>query len=347
MSGRELARWARIVTSNRLIPVGSDFRNTGNGGSTFGGDLCTPLPRLLAALTQTPHVGGTVPRSDSIPLFMELCAGLAAVSLMLEGGKHAKPPVSRCGNKRGYALAILRCMGLRPGQGAHHYLWCEPDPGVRLLLEAYRDPELARAAAEVIRGWADEEPRALWERLRAEGPVVDTTPREVGRWLLVRWQTVGQAPSGGFRASAGGRWPDTPPKPRTLAANMPKGLASPATILRDARDVDPARVPPGTVAYVDPSYVGTTGYEDNLTRDEVCAMAERWASAGALVCISEAEPIEELGWHTVEITSQRSGQKRTFSKQQREWLTMSQPPRWKPAVQHNLFGPATVDTGRR
>ena len=30
-----------------------------------------------------------------ISLFVELCAGLASVSLMLEGGKYARPPVSR------------------------------------------------------------------------------------------------------------------------------------------------------------------------------------------------------------------------------------------------------------
>jgi hypothetical protein len=29
------------------------------------------------------------------PLFVELCAGLASVSLMLQGGKYARPPVSR------------------------------------------------------------------------------------------------------------------------------------------------------------------------------------------------------------------------------------------------------------
>ena len=41
-------------------------------------------------------------------------------------------------------------------------------------------------------------------------------------------------------------------------------------------------------------------------------LAQLWADAGARVYISEAEPIAELGWHTVEITSQRIGQKRTF-----------------------------------
>jgi hypothetical protein len=78
-------------------------------------------------------------------------------------------------------------MGLHPGQGAEHYLLCEPDPGCRLLLEAYRDRALAQAAAEHIRGWKDEEPRALWERLREEGPAKcpPVDPREVARWARI------------------------------------------------------------------------------------------------------------------------------------------------------------------
>jgi hypothetical protein len=119
------------------------------------------------------------------PLFVELCAGTAALSLRL-AAKHARPPVSRMGAKTGYADVILRVLGLRPGQGADRYLWCEPDAGVRLLLHAYTDRALAQAAAEIIRSWKDEEPRALWERLRAEGPAKcpeGLSAREVARWV--------------------------------------------------------------------------------------------------------------------------------------------------------------------
>lgn len=91
---------------------------------------------------------------------------------------------------------------------------------------------------------------------------------------------------------------------------------------------------------MDPSYVGTTGYADNLGRAEVVALARRWAAAGAVVCISEAEPIPELvaeGWHAVEITGERVGQARTFSRQKREWLTLNTAPAWVPSVQGSLF----------
>ncbi len=348
-----------------------------------------------------------------VPLFVELCAGTAALSLRLERDG-ARPPVSRMGAKTGYADTILRVLGLMPGQRAERYLWCEPDPGVRLLLHAYRDAALAKAAAAIIRSWAAEDPRALWERLRAEGPPrlpdgeVDagevarwafTTarthqsgggfapeayddpartgwpgagpprvvlasritehgtlpaaiapdarqvdPREVARWAVSHALT---GMSGGYdcaseRAARGERWGGDV---RDFVPNrMSRIDAMPATIAPDARAIDPGpALPPGTVVYADPPYLNTTGYAADLPRAEVVTLARRWAAAGAVVCISEAEAIPELvveGWHTVRIDGERSGQKRTFSKQQAEWLTMNRPPAWTPSVQGALFGGA-------
>jgi hypothetical protein len=319
------------------------------------------------------------------------------------------------GAKTGYADAILRVLGLRPGQGAAHYLWCEPDPGVRLLLEAYRDPDLAREAASIIRGWADEEPRALWERLRAEGPPrgvdpgdVGVPPREVARWMTIHRLTIPQAQVRGAGPTDynGGK----PQGPEGQAMDLTGCPTLPATITPDARRVDPREVarwawvqrrthpgnersflhqvpvkpvanparqglrwtheqpaplfealpvieativdtagliepgpdlPPGTVAYMDPPYVGTTGYGHDLPRADVVALARRWSAAGAMVAISEAEPIADLtsdGWHAVRVDGERAGSKRTFSKQQAEWLTLSRPPAWTPSEQCGLFG---------
>jgi hypothetical protein len=334
------------------------------------------------------------------PLFIELCAGTAALSLRLHHPR-ARPPVSRMGAKTGYADVILRVLGLRPGGQAAHYLWAEPDAGVRLLLEAYRSRELATAAADIIRGWKDEDPRALWERLRAEGPArcPPVDPAEVARWLWIaqRAYRQGEPQSGGpVKIGDGGRWaqpledslPGAPTLPATITDDARKvdprevarwvlggvwsyrqgevasgfigpgqrrqdttatatALSSvptlPATITDDARKMDPPQLPAGTVAYMDPPYLNTTGYAHDLGRPEVIRLAERWQAAGAQVCISEAEPIPELlaqGWHAVEITGERVGQKRTFSKQQREWLTLSHAPSWKPSVQIGLFGGA-------
>lgn len=355
------------------------------------------------------------------PLFIELCAGTAALSLRLHHPR-ARPPVSRMGAKTGYADVILRVLGLRPGGQAAHYLWAEPDAGVRLLLEAYRSRALAIAAADIIRGWKDEDPRALWERLQAEGPaqcppvdawevarwtigqqwthagrpcfasyddvkaegrvftdshgnqghwkpqtpgkvatrVTDTPtlaatitddarkvdPREVARWSWLLTRSVGnKGPHAGYMPGnsedGSGRWVNTQ---SGTAAKWTHAPTLPATIADDARAIDPPQLPAGTVAYMDPPYLNTTGYAHDLGRPEVIRLAERLQAAGAQVCISEAEPIPELlaaGWHAVEITGERKGQKRTFSKQQREWLTLSHAPAWKPSVQVTLFGGAS------
>lgn len=185
----------------------------------------------------------------TVPLFVELCAGTAALSLRLHA-RGARPPVSRMGAKTGYADAILRVLGLAPGARAAHYLWCEPDPGVRLLLEAYRDADLARAAAAIIRGWADEEPRALWERLRAEGPpVLPATGAEVARWVVTgQWAYRPGQPESGFAACRAYEriGPDGYPRMDfdipTVTARFDAAPTLPATIAPDARTVDPREV---------------------------------------------------------------------------------------------------------
>ena len=149
-------------------------------------------------------------------LFCELPAGLAAVSLRLQGGAHCRPPISRMGNKAGYSKVILGVLGLHSGQGAGAYWWAEADQDVAALLRIYPDPVALLEVARIIRGWADEEPRALWERLRAErrerGSRSD--PGGVAGWIVSgawnyvqgddrgshRWAFVG--PAGNHRGDA-------------------------------------------------------------------------------------------------------------------------------------------------
>lgn len=353
---------------------------------------------------------------SAIPLFVEICAGTAAVSLRLHR-RGARPPVSRMGSKAGYADTILAALGLSPGQGAERYLWAEADPGVRLLLAAYTDRRLAQRAAEVIRGWVGEEPRALWERLRAEGPCKGTPgadAREVARWCYVSTRTMPQAlargatdgdflprvaPSGVVRYQ-----PDAPASALSTMAEMPGRVVDSAAVdpyevarwlrivsanrlinvgpdwrntgaggstfggtefctaiedlLRavdgveempglvvDRADVAPPRLPSGSVVMIDPPYVNTTKYACDLSRSEVVRIARAWREAGARVAVCEAEPIQELveeGWAFIDYADQRVGPKRTFSKQQREVLTMSEPAAkgWRKAEQVGLFGGA-------
>lgn len=148
-------------------------------------------------------------------LFAEIPAGLASVSLRLHGGPKCRPPISRMGNKAGYAEVILGALGLDSGSGAGAYLFVEADPDVRALLCAYPDGAMLQRIAAIIRGWADEEPRALWERLRAErkerGPREDAEGTASGLvehiWTIPQAQARGAGPSdfnGGNVQGAGG-----------------------------------------------------------------------------------------------------------------------------------------------
>ena len=223
-------------------------------------------------------------------------------------------------------------------------------------------PRAAEVAA-IIRGWKDEEPRALWTRLKAAG-WPSLMPVEGGRWLgpqsveeVAGWFASSELaargdPAAGYageqeRYDAGKCW--TKPNIRGVA---------------DAIDTLPARWPrvacyQGTatwlveqlterldnvIAYLDPPYSGTTGYKfGDCPREEVLRLALDLHGRGATVAISEAVRLDrELGegWHAVQIDGERRGQKRTFSVQQHEWVTMNRRPAQVPGQQQGLFGGA-------
>jgi hypothetical protein len=96
-----------------------------------------------------------------------------------------------------------------------------------------------------------------------------------------------------------------------------------SVIVGDIRLLDPI---PGAVVVFDPPYAGTTGYGSDLPREAVLQVAERWRSAGCLVAVCEQEPLPLPGWHHVDL-GRTDGIKRTFSRQQREVLTISAPPK--------------------
>ena len=175
-------------------------------------------------------------------LFCEFPAGLASVSLRLQGGAHCRPPISRMGNKQGYAKLILGTLGLHSGQGADGYWWAEADRDVAALLRIYPDPEALLEVASIIRGWADEEPRALWERLRAErreriaaGSDGSDPQGEVAGWAVAgaMGYCCGEPDSGyaGDPGANGGRFGD----PRTRIALRAQRLAEYAMIAASNR----------------------------------------------------------------------------------------------------------------
>lgn len=284
--------------------------------------------------------------SAPVPLFVELCAGTAAVSLRLHDAEW-RPPVSRQGGKQNYADATLRVLGLAPGQQALRYVWAEPDVGAGLLLASYADPAMWAAAADVLAGWQREQPRALWAALRAEAAPVAATPRALARHVLLEgWSLWGKMFRGPGASQTG-----------TVAVTLP-GLVKrlrvqhesvPATLHTDAREVP---VQAGAVVYVDPPYVGTAGYAHQLERAEVVQLALRWAAAGSVVAVAEAEPLPELlaaGWHAQELTwARESGRRgRAYSGQKREFITSNVRPHHPGRPTRPLLPALAANQGRR
>ncbi len=253
-------------------------------------------------------------------MFVELCAGTAAVSLRLHDAER-KPPVSRMGSKQNFAEATLRVLGMMPGQGAQQYVWAEPDVGARLLLESYARPELWPQAADVLASWAHEPPKDLWRALRAEQDTAQATPRALARHTLLAawtmWDELYRGPGASSAGTVGMTLPGLWRRLRVLHAALP------ARVYADARQVP---IEAGATVYIDPPYKGTTGYKHVLSRVDVVKLALAWAEAGSIVAVAEAEPLPELmsaGWYAQELTWMRDTglRGRTFSAQKREFIT--------------------------
>jgi len=218
-----------------------------------------------------------------------------------------------------------------------------------------RAPEVAA----IIRGWKDEEPRALWTRLKAAGwPSLLLPEGSGGRWLgpqsveeVAAWLWVGghENPFGNdvkpqFTPEAVGRATWAPPPKEWLADRVATLPTKPPMVACWQGRAEDMRLPErldGWITYLDPPYSGTTGYKHGgCTRDAVLALARDYDRRGATVAISEAVRLDDAlpGWHAVQIDGERVGQKRTFSKQQHEWVTMNRKPVVVPGVQASLFG---------
>lgn len=277
-------------------------------------------------------------------VLVELCAGSAAVSLRALG---QKTPLRWLGGKQGYADQILQAMFLAPGDGqVEEVVLAEPGPWADAW-ELWRAEGGLETTIEWLTAWQGIDPRELWETLVASHPG-ELTHRVAAWAVLMYWgwgakpvRAVGEKWKGHSFDHAGvyrrdianakraqGLKYDTAPN-MTLDRLAAKLQALDLqrlhpTIYRDAFDVP---VIPGAVAYIDPPYQGTTcAYGHELPRERVVELAERWAAGGAIVYVSEAEPLPIPGWRHGALDRPR-GRGRTFSRQQAEWLTVSAPDR--------------------
>jgi hypothetical protein len=231
-----------------------------------------------------------------------------------------------------------------------------------------RAPEVAA----IIRGWRDEEPRALWTRLKAAGwPSLLLPEGSGGRWLgpcdvqevasFLAHYVRSHPGGGGFiapdhRMITGSRAGDVfhrylPEDPAPAIEALPTKPPMVACWQGRAEDMRLPERLDGWIMYVDGPYHGDgsrkiTGYKHGgCSRETQLALAAEWHRRGALVAVSESVPLgKELSaltghpWETVDIAPERKGQKRTFSAETGEWVTMNRKPVVVPGVQASLFG---------
>lgn len=85
--------------------------------------------------------------------------------------------------------------------------------------------------------------------------------------------------------------------------------------------------PAPDVAYLDPHYHGTSGYAHTIGRAALYDAAMAWWSTGALVGVSEAEPLPWVGWsHRRLAPGSICGGGPIRLRSVDEWLTVSAPP---------------------
>lgn len=249
-------------------------------------------------------------------IFAEMCAGTAAVSFALQGA--GRTPLTRPGAKTGHARDILAAFGLEPGQGADAFAWFEADPNIAALLDAYTSPGLREAAdALVVERAKHATEYALWERL------VGRRPRTVAEDVFVR---------GNAWKAEGTHW-KMPKDPSWSACLTTARVVQRLRALAEVRwpevhIFEDGRVLPNIDAsewyvYIDATYEETTKYGNNMTQPDAVRSALWWFEHGAKVVVSEARPIESLGWLARNITHTREGHVRRWSKQKEEWLTVS------------------------
>lgn len=272
----------------------------------------------------------------------ELCAGSAAVSMAWMG---QRTPLGWQGGKRAFANSILHAAGLAPLGALRtggEVVLCEPGPwgdAWRLWCEHGTSHTASRLLA-----WNTADPANLWGMLSAAPTPADPFDR-VLVWCVLqfwsfgskpvidvggRWRTHGFHEEGAYRSEiARAKREQGRPKYRMgrdqrlsiLAARLAAlDLSRIRAVYRSIAEVP---IYPGAITYLDPPYVGTTcAYGHTMSRPMVLDVVIARAKAGELVMVSEAEPLDLLGWSALKLPSPRGRGRNNFTAQREEWLTV-------------------------
>lgn len=239
---------------------------------------------------------------------VELRAGTAAVTIRALAGRATVRPLASClGGKARYAAPILAALDVqaRPERVvlcdagpwgrvwdvlALRQLWAEVAQALRTIgAGPFQGKELFAALARECPPASDVAWTATFLALQS----ASARGRPVTDWSE-GWHTFGYA-----HVSKSGRERGFAERLRpNLLADRVMRLASlpwPEVEVHRARPTEIAPIQ-GARVYLNPPYQGTTGFDGTFTRADVEAVGEAWRSAGAIVAISEKEPLEVAGW---------------------------------------------------
>ena len=290
---------------------------------------------------------------------MELCCGSSALTLHLTGTQRQLVPYQ--GSKwplRKQLEALLVRLGYWGAPS--EVLLSDAGPWANSMQTILQRPKDVGAALRPLVEEGEREPEALYARLNG-GRVPAEKEQAAAELLWLQrmafsgkavgtrarcWRAQGLNTTSARGVAATERFGAVRPLGRALLEATESvcpfepvvGLRAQPDGLHDFRPGALDMGGPRVVAFIDPPYVGTTGYPDgDLPRDDVVKLARDWKAAGSTVIICEAEPVAELageGWRSECLQEGRGESRARMQARARqpasrgwEWVTY-----WKPTL---------------
>lgn len=262
-------------------------------------------------------------------IFVEICAGSAAVSLHAVG---LTPFLGYCGSKKRYADAILHYGRLTANEISEVHL---NDPGLWGVVWSVLCAEQQLDVSKIITKNSTTESRVCYAKMKRITSSKTCMPdaKTAAASLMVLAGTFGGKEVGGFKGLHKNR-PNVDgfiPNRTNLAARINQ-FHLPSKIIwkassHNAPDLDIPTIRQSAleriVVFIDPPYMGSESvYENKLSRKEVIELAYKWWQNGADVIVSESTLIKELKeWTVFDLTHHGTiTQVRKNSKSQTELL---------------------------
>jgi len=272
---------------------------------------------------------------------VETCCGSAALTLHLLGAR--RPLLPYQGGKWRVRRELAEVLRQRGYHGApSQVVLTDPGPW-GIAAGAVVDGGVRERVIERLVAFAERDPREVYDAL-AGAAVPAERDAFAAEYLFLqrlsfsgkavgvrddRWISPGFNPSSAYGLAGTDRFGAVRPMIPSLIGVLRDYDSLAASVVdshrREAADA-PAPCTTPTVVYVDPPYAGSTAYPNGaLSRPDVARLAASWADAGALVVVSEGEPVQPLvdrGWSPVRLVAGRDDTS-PFRGKQHEWVTVS------------------------